>query len=473
MRSWFERHALGTLLAAATAFAASDAGAAACTRPTDPGGSSGYDYGTAKVSSFGNDQVLVWYVTQGVHSVSTDSTRSDGVPDEVALVADVTSAALTSYAALGFRAPIPDDLAPSCGSNGGDARLDVYLVNMSGADGQTAPELGRCVAEAPQQCSSFLFAKTKLADYYGNLEVGVRTVLPHETFHAVQNAYDVNLDRFWAEGSAQWAAKALDPELTDLERNLPAFFSQTSRSLDGPVTGVTAGFLYGSAVWPVFLSERYGQDIVRSILEQEGQVQASALAATDVVLQALQSSVAEEYPLFMAWNTATGSRAGVGGYPNAAAYPLVKLNELDPAGASAITSGYASYFYHAQSTSSMQLVLETDATRNAGSFVPFEAGVPRVDRVTPLPAELNGEGIVVVSGITSKRTDAPFTLSLTAPAAPASDGGCAFAPVHERPERAFVALFSALFGFLGLRRRRAQALGMGVVRSCGKSRGYT
>ena len=423
---------LTTLLVAQAAPAFADE----CTRPTDPGGASGYDYGETKPSSFGNEQVLVWYTTEGAHAVNDKSTRADHVPDDVAAVVAITSDALDRYVAMGFRAPVSDSLSPSCGSNGGDARFDVYLVNMRGADGMAVPESGRCTSTNPKQCASYLVAKSNYAESYDSAELGIRTVLPHETFHAVQNAYDVDLDRFWAEGSAQWATKTLDPTLTDLERNLPAFFDQSARSLDAPPSGVTSAFLYGSAVWPVFLSQRFSDDIVRAVLEQEAQQGDSALVATDVVLHAMGSSLADEFPLFAAWNVATGARTGTGGYADAAAYPEVHVSELASTGSKAITSGLASFYYHAQTDEPQRLTLETDALRNRGLLVPFAAGLPRVDRVTPLPAELNGEGIVVVSGITTSKKDAPFTVSLSAPGSSGTvteSGGCSLSGLSPAP----------------------------------------
>ena len=428
--------------------------AADCSRPTDESGAGGYAYGAAKVSSLGNARVLVWYTTEGEHAVNPASSRSDGVPDDVASALSVTTDALSGYAAQGYRAPLSDELAPECGENGGDARFDVYLMNMRGADGMTVPETGRCTSHAPEQCASYLVAKSNFADYYDTAEIGIRTVLPHETFHAVQNAYDVELDRFWAEGTAQWATKVLYPELTDLERNLPAFFSQTSRSLEAQPSGVTAGFLYGSAIWPVFLSERFGSDVVRLVLEQEAIAGDPAIVAADTVLQTLNSSIAQEYPLFSVWNSATGTRTGTGGYEHAASYPLVSLVEVSRESTNGITSGLDSFFYHALVTAPAQLTLETDSSRNTALLVPFEDGLPRVDRVTPLPAQLESEGIVVVSGITTKKTDGPFTLSVTRPAPP-SDGGCAVSN-QRKPQRALALLFVPL-ALLGRRRVRARS----------------
>jgi len=432
-----------------------------CARPTDPGGDGSYDYGPATVSSFGNARVLVWYALDGEHAVNRKSSRTDQVPDDVVTVAEVTSDALASYAAMGLRAPLSDSLSPGCGSNGGDKRFDVYLVKMRGADGMAVVESGRCASVNPKQCASYLVAKSNYADTYDTAEIGIRTVLPHETFHAVQNAYDVDLDRFWAEGSAQWAAKTLDPALSDLERNLPAFFSESARSLDAPPAGVTAAFLYGSAIWPVFLSQRYGDDIVRSILEQEAQQGDSAIAAADTVLHSVGSSIADEFPLFAAWNCATGARTGTDGYLNASDYPEVTLSELGATGSQAITSGLASFYYYVRTETATQLVIDTDSTRNRGLLVPLEDGAARVDRLKPLPAELNGEGIVVVSGITTSKKDAPFTVSSQAPAlssTPSSEegGGCSLSRLPQTARfPALFALFALLLGVPRINARRA------------------
>ena len=102
-------------------------------------------------------------------------------------------------------------------------------MNMRGADGMAVPESGRCASVSPKQCASYLVAKSNYAEYYDSAELGIRTVLPHETFHAVQNAYDVDLDRFWAEGSAQWAAKMLDPDADRFGAQFAGIFPAKAR----------------------------------------------------------------------------------------------------------------------------------------------------------------------------------------------------------------------------------------------------
>ena len=89
-------------------------------------------------------------------------------------------------------------------------------------------------------CSSFLLVESTFAGRgYPTVTEGFETVVAHELFHAVQNAYDHDMDRFWAEGSAQWAMKIVYPGRTDFENQLPAFFKDNTRSLDTQPAGVS------------------------------------------------------------------------------------------------------------------------------------------------------------------------------------------------------------------------------------------
>lgn len=395
--------------AGAIAFLVSARAEAACAgRPTDAAGYAGYKYGTDVVKSFANatGKVRVHYATTGMHAPDPATTRADMVPDTVALAAEVGDTALAKYAAMGFKAP-PSDTA--CTSNGGDDKVDIYLLAFAGADGTTVPE--SCSGRA---CGSFVLSESTFSGRgYPTAAEGFRTVVAHELFHAVQNAYDSELDRFWAEGSAQWAMKQVYPELKDFEGQLPAFFKDTTRSLDTQPSGVTAGFLYGSAVWPLFLSLRHGPESVRSILEKEADG-TGALPATDAFLKEKGSSIAEDYPLFGAWNAATKGLAGMGGYPDAAKYPGVKLGALAD-GATGITSGLGYYAYRATLDAQSNISLETDATRNGGVAVPISGGKPDLARAAKLPTNIDGDVLVIVAGITTKKTDAPFTLHVGPP----------------------------------------------------------
>lgn len=136
------------------------------------------------------------------------------------------------------------------------------------------------------------------------------------------------------------------------------------------------------------------------------------------------SSIAEDLPLFGAWNAATKTLAGPGGYPDAAKYPGVKTEALAD-GVTGITSGLPYHVYRGTLDTMSKVSLETDASRNAGVVVPFEGGKPALAKAAKLPANVQGEVLVVVAGVTTKKTDAPFMLHIGAsdPESVTPDGG--------------------------------------------------
>src|SRR5207249_1582239 len=59
---------------------------------------------------------------------------------------------------------------------------------------------------------------------------------------------------------------------------------------------------------------------------------------------------------------------------------------------------------------------------------PLENGKARLDMLAKLPAVVSGTGILVVSGISGKKTDAPFTVKAGVPMADAGADGSAKPP---------------------------------------------
>lgn len=398
-------------LGAALLVGAGAARAEVCARPTDPLGFAGTKYAPEPVSSFAREHVRVWYVVTGPHAVRPGTTRADGVPDDVVVAADTAEAALAAFSAWGYREPIPDTDA-SCGSNGGDGLLDVYLSSFAAADGTTVAE--RCVRlGASTRCSSFVLAEARMDRRYPTAEEGFRTVLPHEVFHAVQNAYDAELDRFWAEGTAQWATKRLFPELDDLERHLPAFFAEPSRSLDTSPGGVTASYLYGSAIWPTFLTIHHGEDFVRRAFEEESSRGGPSLLATGRALESVGDSLSDSLVGFATWNASTGARAGAASYPDAASYPTMKLGRY-PEEAKGALSGASSAYIAVHSDGPADLTIACDPARLVGVLVPLEQGKARVERAARLPTRLEGDGVVIVAGTSPTKSDAFYAVAMKA-----------------------------------------------------------
>lgn len=418
------KRAVGVLVAAAVGIAARSAAAQCTPRPTDPGGTEGVEFG-APEKTYDTGSIRVHYTISGTHAVTPESTRGDGVPDMVAHAGDTAEDALGKFTAMGFRKP-PSDMG--CSSNGGDGKLDIYLVKFPNADGST--KTASCDGRA---CSSFLLCEsTFFGKGYPSVKEGFTTVVVHELFHAVQNAYDQGMDRFWAEGTAQWAMKKLHPELVDFERQLPAFFKEPGRSIDTQPMGAVAGYLYGSAVWPLFLSLKYGDDTIQKTLEAQADG-TSSLAAVDKTLGAKGESLAKAFPTFAAWNVGTGERTGTGGYPDGAKYPAVSV-KAGADGTEGITTGFSYTALSIDPGGTAGVSLETDVARNAGVLVPLEGGKANLDKAAFLPANADGPTIVVIAGITPKKTDAKWVLRIGAPVASSSsssssggggdEGGC-------------------------------------------------
>jgi hypothetical protein len=89
---------------------------------------------------------------------------------------------------------------------------------------------------------------------------------------------------------------------------------------------------------------------------------------------------------------------------------------------SEIGSGLGAFYYSLDAQTPTELSLEADPTREAALLVPLSLGKPQLDAAKPLPATLEGPGIVVVAGQSLLRTDAPFTLRGKAPSAEPGGG---------------------------------------------------
>jgi hypothetical protein len=367
------------------------------------------DYGSAELTFHDSASGLarVHYALSGLHAPPAPSTLEEGVPDAAVVAARAADDALARFAELGYQRPLSDAPSP-CADDGGSDALDVYLLHFSAADGQA--ERDHCEPGLPRRCAGFVLVENDFRNGgYASTAEGLRTVVPHEIFHLVQAAYDAELERWWAEGSAQWAAKQVYPELRDLERFLPAYFEVPWRPLNVPPPGVITNFLYATAIWPVFLHERFDADLVREVFEQlDGSV--DTLPATDAALQARGSSLAQEFLQFAAYNAATGARASDAGYDSASDYPEVPLVELTSGTPTDTASGLGAYYYSLPAGPT-EVRLDADPARIAGLLVPLRDGAPDLTASRPLPAPSDGDAIVVVAAQSLARTDAPFTLS--------------------------------------------------------------
>jgi hypothetical protein len=290
-------------------------------RPTSASVPYAFDF---PVQTFDTEHVRVHYALDGVNAVRHDTAPPPDVPRDVVVVATRAEEAYIAFRDRGYRMPIDDSRPTPCLPGGGDTRLDVYLVAFRSADGQTVAE--RCVAS---KCSTYLLADARLDRRYASVDEGVLTVLPHELFHAVQFAYSDNVSGFFAEGSAQWAAASVSGSDADLRRFLPDFFWEADRPLDVAPAGATAGFLYGAAIWSVFLTQRYAERTLQATLGyQLANANATTLSASDTALRDEGTTLSEAFAEFALYNLATGARASTAGYVHASTYPMVAVADF-------------------------------------------------------------------------------------------------------------------------------------------------
>lgn len=408
----------GFLLVTALWILRANAASAACLalRPTSV--DADWSYGGAPVNAFDTleGNVRVWYATQGEHAPP-----GGGGPETPAAVreaGDAAEAALARFDALGFRRPRSDAASP-CLDHGGDGRLDLYLFDFKAADGTIVVD--SCEPGVPETCGGFAIVENDFANTaYASRAEGFRTVVPHELFHLVQQAYASNDEAWWSEGSAQWAAQQVYPELEDLERFLPAFFAHPERALDFPAVGAAADISYGAAIWPIFLRERFELDTPRQVFEALGAGAPTVLAATATVLDGWGRELGSTFAEFARWNGATGSRAGAGGYVAARDYPEVALEPLGddvPSEVAGTLAGLAARYFVVESRTRRTLSLAGSAGRVGAWLVPFaENGRALLASAAELPTTSDAPGIIVVSGLTTERRDVRFRLRADEPA---------------------------------------------------------
>lgn len=424
--------------------------------------------------------VRVHYVTTSSDAVPDDDADQDGTPDYVEEVAELAELTWEDVIARGFRPPVAD--ADLVADDGGDGRFDIYLVDLTSADGNFVAE---ACTEAPEpvHCTGYFAMENDLAGFgYGSRTEGISVLTSHEMFHAVQSAYTPDTATAWSEGTAVWNEEQTFPDQDDYERLVPAFLSRTYRPFDRAGGGFGDAYVYGAALWPTFLDERYGDGVVRRTWEASEVAGPGAdfLAAVDEVLGEDGESLAAAWTEFSRWNLFTGERADPdSAYADAAELGQVTL-EAELVGVGETTTSIegmsARYLPIASPGDDLWLSGTTDDGVVAAFFPDQGDGSlgPGIDLerdgdvvAAPLPAA--GRGILVVTGV--QRGGLPRDVEIgVAPRDPGAgdgsgdeseDSGCQAARSGSGRVPGTVALLLAALVLSFRRRRRATHHGAG------------
>jgi len=220
---------------------------------------------------------LIHYAIDGDHAVRMDDdfgvNSGTNLPDYVDSVASIYDSVWkfeVDY--LGYDAP-PED---SFYAAGGDYRFDVFLVDLdqvgwSGAYGVTYPD--SLFGIPKQYATSFQAIDNDYTEYsiYSDRPLDIiKVTAAHEFFHVIQFGYDATefennfSRRHWPEMSCVWMEDRMYDDINDYYYYLPTFYAYINYSL---VTGTPGLYQYGAVVWPKFLHQKWGDEMIQRIWE--------------------------------------------------------------------------------------------------------------------------------------------------------------------------------------------------------------
>ncbi|HUV31485.1 MAG TPA: MXAN_6640 family putative metalloprotease [Acidobacteriota bacterium] len=230
--------------------------------------------------------IRLHYSADGIDKVrfADVDVNGNGVPDYVEKVAGIADSVYDfTVNVLKYPPPLPDT---AC-SNGGDARVDIYIRNL-GSDVFGLTWADTACSEDPdlQFVPGWIEIDNDfvaVSAYRDRPLDAVRVTLAHEFFHAVHFTLDYTESREIVEMTAVWMEEQQYDEINDYYTLLPYFFNPIScidagdglecvrhpgRSLQSQVQY----HHYASVLFPIFLTEAYGRDIVRHMWIRSGEL---------------------------------------------------------------------------------------------------------------------------------------------------------------------------------------------------------
>jgi hypothetical protein len=258
---------------------------------------------------------MVHYDTTGYEAVPLEDLNLNSIPDYVERIAIYADSSYRYYHQdLGYL-PHPFDA---------DSLYDIYLIKLS-AYGVTVRETQGDSAwndyTSYIQVHNSFFGFPSNDDPEGDVIGAQKVTCAHEYYHATQLAYDGTEEVWWMECTATCFEEVTFPEVNDNYWYLNSFFDYPDTSL------ITGGYhMYGAFIWPIYLWEKYGINILRSVWEYCRY--SNSLASIDSALLPFGKSLKLDFPEFASWNYFTGSRNDGGRYDSGAYYPTVPFDRV-------------------------------------------------------------------------------------------------------------------------------------------------
>ncbi len=289
----------------------------------------------------------VHYARVGPHA-AYGSEGGTEVPDYVKSVAMIMDSVwMFEMDALGFSPPPSDSFY----SPDADGRYDIYLVDMVTLGkgelyGYTVPErwTGNKYTYTSYMAMDNDFQE--IAAYKDKPLDAARVTAAHEFFHAIQFGYDAlefedpgyepARRTHWMEMSAVWMEEQAYDYINDYYFYLPRFYDFVHLSLRTAHMTMHPGlfYQYAAVVWPLYLSQTMGREVVRTIWEK-----CAEIGGPNVFENAFEDAIVEvsggAYDFrsalsgFYVWNYFTGARALRGfAFDEAKNYPMIPDSQL-------------------------------------------------------------------------------------------------------------------------------------------------
>ncbi len=311
-------------------------------RPDKPGG---YGYLQGLPLKFRSVHFRFHYTLSGPDAVpAEDVAPHNGVPDYVDLCAEAFERAYhIEIELMGFKAPLDDFWMPD---NGGDEKLDVYLFSGPWL-GFTAPEWYQRVLATAATGIPYFGMNSRIYDYFGKSEGNrfLQTTAAHEFLHAIQFAYSFNMPRWFMEASSTWMeSNVYDGGLVDDGDDIPdpdelgeidaydQYSGQLRRWLHRPDISLyffNGDHEYGSVIWVHYITERFGQDVVRQVYEGATEGSFREMGNFWDVFHNYGTNLAEAFKTFGVWNYFTNDRDDGAHYFNGDRYPRLGIHPDD------------------------------------------------------------------------------------------------------------------------------------------------
>ena len=293
-----------------------------------------------------------------IHYTTTGLDALEGGTPTAVKIADIMDSVYSHIVdTLGYPPPPQDGY-----EEGGDEKYDVYMrylgssyYGMTWTDSLQYPQVMQATSYIEMNANPSRLPG--YSDWSSDRPMdAIRVTAAHEFFHAVQFGIDWGetevdilggdqvLDRrYWMEMSAVWMEEEIYDDINDYYSYLPYFYNIPEASLQ-QFAGGTDLHPYASVVYPIFLSEKFGRDIIRDIWTLCGSMGfgPSFLKAADsaiIIASEHNHNWETAFADFALWNYLTGERSDLSisygrdssqvvGYSEKEQYPAIPYDKL-------------------------------------------------------------------------------------------------------------------------------------------------